>query len=223
MSIVRRFKAFTLIELLVVIAIIAILAAILFPVFARAREKARQTSCLSNCKQLALGVLMYAQDYDERFPMNYNDDHASMRWRHWWEQIYPYLKNQQILTCPSNSPTIGYMASNYVIRGSHGNVNNAMGEITHPAETIMLCDTHPYRANAWCAYPQTLGTSYQGGQDCRGRVWVPHTNCGNASHYDVNGHNGGFNAALCDGHAKWFNFNQGYYENTYNTLWRKTR
>ncbi len=66
-----RRKGFTLIELLVVIAIIAILAAILFPVFARAREKARQTSCLSNLKQLSLGVLMYAQDYDERLPMLY--------------------------------------------------------------------------------------------------------------------------------------------------------
>ena len=66
-------RGFTLIELLVVIAIIAILAAILFPVFARAREKARQTSCLSNCKQLGLGVLMYAQDYDELLAMNYND------------------------------------------------------------------------------------------------------------------------------------------------------
>jgi prepilin-type N-terminal cleavage/methylation domain-containing protein len=65
-------RGFTLIELLVVIAIIAILAAILFPVFARAREKARQTSCLSNVKQLTLGILMYAQDYDERLPFGYN-------------------------------------------------------------------------------------------------------------------------------------------------------
>ena len=63
-------KAFTLIELLVVIAIIAILAAILFPVFAQAREKARQTSCLSNLKQIGLGLMMYTQDYDETYPMN---------------------------------------------------------------------------------------------------------------------------------------------------------
>ncbi|MGQ9487030.1 MAG: prepilin-type N-terminal cleavage/methylation domain-containing protein [Armatimonadota bacterium] len=66
----QQHKGFTLIELLVVIAIIAILAAILFPVFAQARESARQTSCTSNQKQLALSVLMYAQDYDETFPMS---------------------------------------------------------------------------------------------------------------------------------------------------------
>ena len=68
-----RRSGFTLIELLVVIAIIAILAAILFPVFARARESARRTSCISNLKQLALGTMMYAQDYDETYPMSYQD------------------------------------------------------------------------------------------------------------------------------------------------------
>jgi prepilin-type N-terminal cleavage/methylation domain-containing protein/prepilin-type processing-associated H-X9-DG protein len=91
-------KAFTLIELLVVIAIIAILAAILFPVFAQAREKARQTACLSNTKQLALGVFMYSQDYDEILPVaGYN---AQCRGRWQW-QIYPYVKNEQVFTCPN--------------------------------------------------------------------------------------------------------------------------
>ncbi|WP_395138150.1 DUF1559 domain-containing protein [Armatimonas sp.] len=91
-------RAFTLIELLVVIAIIAILAAILFPVFAQAREKARQTACLSNTKQLALGVYMYAQDYDETLPVaGYN---AQCRGRWQW-QIFPYVKNEQIFTCPN--------------------------------------------------------------------------------------------------------------------------
>lgn len=91
-------KAFTLIELLVVIAIIAILAAILFPVFAQARDKARQTACLSNTKQLSLGVIQYAQDYDELLPVaGYN---AQCRGRWQW-QIFPYVKNQQVFTCPN--------------------------------------------------------------------------------------------------------------------------
>ena len=218
-----RARGFTLIELLVVIAIIAILAAILFPVFARAREKARQTSCLSNVKQLALGVLMYAQDYDEAFPMNYNDDVPNARWRHWHDQIEPYLKSTQLLACPSHPAAISYMASNYVIQGSHGNVNTNMGAITHPAETIMLCDTHPYRANAWCGYPQTRA-NYASGEHCRGRTWVPHLSCGDVSHMDVDGHNGGFNTSLCDGHAKWYTASPaGYYEDSYSTHWQKVR
>jgi prepilin-type N-terminal cleavage/methylation domain-containing protein/prepilin-type processing-associated H-X9-DG protein len=93
-------RAFTLIELLVVIAIIAILAAILFPVFAQARDKARQAACLSNTKQLALGVIQYSQDYDEALPVaGYN---AQCRGRWQW-QIYPYVKNEQVFTCPNIS------------------------------------------------------------------------------------------------------------------------
>ncbi len=100
-------RGFTLIELLVVIAIIAILAAILFPVFARAREKARQSSCLSNVKQLTLGVLMYAQDYDETLPFAYS-------YGDWWyEVLAPYLANDQIRRCPSRpNYSLGY-AWNY--------------------------------------------------------------------------------------------------------------
>jgi prepilin-type N-terminal cleavage/methylation domain-containing protein/prepilin-type processing-associated H-X9-DG protein len=92
------YRGFTLIELLVVIAIIAILAAILFPVFAQAREKARQTACLSNTKQLALGVYMYAQDYDETLPVAGYNQQCRGRWQ--W-QIYPYVKNEQMFTCPN--------------------------------------------------------------------------------------------------------------------------
>ncbi len=93
-------RGFTLIELLVVIAIIAILAAILFPVFARAREKARQASCLSNVKQITLGLLMYAQDYDGRWVRTRTiPGHAG--WATWTAAIYPYVKNDQIYRCPS--------------------------------------------------------------------------------------------------------------------------
>jgi len=96
-------SGFTLIELLVVIAIIAILAAILFPVFARAREKARQTSCLSNVKQLCLAALLYAQDYDELLPCDYYACNSSTTHARLVAQILPYIKNKQILYCPSAS------------------------------------------------------------------------------------------------------------------------
>ena len=120
----RKATGFTLIELLVVIAIIAILAAILFPVFAKARDKARQTSDLSNMKQITLGALMYIQDYDETMlspalrtcGINGAADRPfggpiwSNNWRVWPELIYPYVKNTQLFTSPNrtDSPFYGY-------------------------------------------------------------------------------------------------------------------
>jgi prepilin-type N-terminal cleavage/methylation domain-containing protein/prepilin-type processing-associated H-X9-DG protein len=89
-------KGFTLIELLVVIAIIAILAAILFPVFARARENARRASCQSNQKQIALGFKQYIQDYDELYPRTGSSPV-------WNVALDPYLKSTQIFVCPSDS------------------------------------------------------------------------------------------------------------------------
>jgi prepilin-type N-terminal cleavage/methylation domain-containing protein/prepilin-type processing-associated H-X9-DG protein len=117
-----RQKAFTLIELLVVIAIIAILAAILFPVFAQAREKARQTACLSNVKQIGTGAYMYAQDYDEVLPRNaYADPPRVMEGNHfvdcssprWMDVIQPYIKNTQLFNCPSDpfSPISGTLVT----------------------------------------------------------------------------------------------------------------
>jgi prepilin-type N-terminal cleavage/methylation domain-containing protein/prepilin-type processing-associated H-X9-DG protein len=101
---VMKRKGFTLIELLVVIAIIAILAAILFPVFAKAREKARQTSCASNLKQLATASLMYAQDFEETFPkarFRYTSDKADMTAIYWFTCLMPYVKNNNLFSCPT--------------------------------------------------------------------------------------------------------------------------
>jgi prepilin-type N-terminal cleavage/methylation domain-containing protein/prepilin-type processing-associated H-X9-DG protein len=105
--VISKRRAFTLIELLVVIAIIAILAAILFPVFAQAREKARQTSCISNLKQIGSGLMMYYQDYDEILPAVNSGGHPT-GWGYgspdtvWAQAINPYTKNWQIFRCPSD-------------------------------------------------------------------------------------------------------------------------
>jgi prepilin-type N-terminal cleavage/methylation domain-containing protein/prepilin-type processing-associated H-X9-DG protein len=102
----RTKTGFTLIELLVVIAIIAILAAILFPVFAQAREKARQSGCLSNLKQIGTALMMYTQDYDEAYPCNWYGGlwptTPDGRQYKWMDAVYPYVKNEQVFSCPSD-------------------------------------------------------------------------------------------------------------------------
>jgi prepilin-type N-terminal cleavage/methylation domain-containing protein/prepilin-type processing-associated H-X9-DG protein len=112
----RARSGFTLIELLVVIAIISVLAAILFPVFARARENARRASCQSNLKQVGLGLLQYAGDYDDTLPFSFfgsagNSDATNYKWM---DAIYPYVKNEQIFTCPSDNAS----NSRYVYQGN---------------------------------------------------------------------------------------------------------
>ena len=117
-------KAFTLIELLVVVAIIALLAAILFPVFSRARESARRSSCQSNLKQIGLGLIQYSQDYDEILVPNAirtnGDSSVSLGRLKWMDLLQPYTKSEQIFTCPSDRQ------SRYVY-GSGGGTNNRYG------------------------------------------------------------------------------------------------
>ncbi len=119
-------RGFTLIELLVVIAIIAILAAILFPVFARARENARRASCQSNLKQIGLGVMQYAQDYDERYPMRQYDNSDIGTANSWRRTTYPYTKSSQLFSCPSNT------SNSLLADDSTDNRMNAIGDPNGP-------------------------------------------------------------------------------------------
>ncbi len=186
---------FTLIELLVVIAIIAILAAILFPVFARAREKARQTSCLSNVKQIMLSIMMYANDYDEvLIPA------SQLRSGDWYRVLDPYVKNIQVWSCPSHPVNVtatysqflgyGWNYAEFGYRYVEGEADmaaggtprygwcTALGDISNPSETILIGDNSD--TQTYCRYLYRRSTS------CPTR------------------HNGGGNMGLCDGHAKWY-------------------
>jgi len=197
---------FTLIELLVVIAIIAILAAILFPVFGRAREKARQTSSASNCRQLSLAVSMYVQDSDETYP---KADHSATSY--WPQLLLPYMKNKDILRCPSlrTNPACLNPPAGDLVPGlpwnqlgygwnigteQPGNFINGMGFhytqtqpcvyeglVELPAETILLGDIGGFRrCNLYVGYMPLYEA------DTFSKV-----------------HNGGGNYAFVDGHVKY--------------------
>jgi prepilin-type N-terminal cleavage/methylation domain-containing protein/prepilin-type processing-associated H-X9-DG protein len=147
-------RAFTLIELLVVIAIIAILAAILFPVFAQARAKARQASCQSNLNQLGKALLMYGSDYDEYCPMAFHGTSASGTSLAWSMLAQPYIKNSQVLVCPAETRSTGTppganfpvtYAYNYYIGGNNnpngGVLTVPMPGWNKPAETVLMVDS----------------------------------------------------------------------------------
>lgn len=221
----RQGKGFTLIELLVVIAIIAILAAILFPVFARARENARRTSCLSNLKQIGLGFMMYTQDYDEKYPQSfaYNPQvPANGSWGgspgayywFWQNMIYPYVKSNQLFVCPNGdtSATTPYYA-NYgvngnVIRKSTGPIS--MAEISSPSTVYMVMDAGSYCLQEgggsytyynWAAKP-SLGFWYLPGT--AKYATDPGYTGFYASDFNSDGrHFDGNNVAFGDGHVKW--------------------
>ena len=137
----RLRKGFTLIELLVVIAIIAILAAILFPVFARAREAARQSACQSNLKQLGTAWQMYAQDYDECV-VPYSSSGGSTGYAIRWNvELQPYIKNAGVMRCPSDSPnTIGYTYNAEIARNVGAAPPRSLASIQLPAQTPILAD-----------------------------------------------------------------------------------
>jgi prepilin-type N-terminal cleavage/methylation domain-containing protein/prepilin-type processing-associated H-X9-DG protein len=210
-------RGFTLIELLVVIAIIAILAAILFPVFAQAREKARQTVCLSNVKQMSLGFYMYAQDYDETLPV-FGGPWPSPR-VFWNDLIVPYTKNTGVQECPSWTRsgkypnqrgqlvggTFGFAVNYGIRRGVFGYDSlgkpRTLTELDEPASLMLFTDgqggRHIYNPMEW---PMTLDWDRDGLQDSHTGVFAGE---GPYNRGDPFRHSSGANCGFADGHAKW--------------------
>jgi prepilin-type N-terminal cleavage/methylation domain-containing protein/prepilin-type processing-associated H-X9-DG protein len=230
----RRWKslvrAFTLIELLVVIAIIAILAAILFPVFAQARESARKSSCQSNLKQLSTGLLMYSQDYDEKLCptyLNYGSYQGfSPFWAGWAYLVQPYVKNTKVVQCPSasgagtdnNDPTgqnawwMSY-AMNFRTGGDEaqwGADSYAMANCTFPASTVWIFDASP-ACNNNCRMADNGEWP---------EAWTYPPSGQQVSWGDPNGyaarHQSGANYAFMDGHVKYMKA-QYFFGQAFNT------
>lgn len=175
-------QGFTLIELLVVIAIIAILAATLFPVFARAREKARAITCTSNLRQMGVCFEMYTSDYDEMYPPTYL----------WKTRLQPYVKTHEMNRCPSRPHLPWYYGQGYNIGcfppfGPYvaGVAGRRMAQITRPTDKILIAEWDRCNAGPPCG-PAGL---FMGGATSWWAV--------------CRIHNGGSNVLFCDGHVKW--------------------
>ncbi len=203
-------RGFTLIELLVVIAIIAILAAILFPVFARAREKARQTSCLSNLKQLALAEMAYEHDYDEKTGCYCDTIGSSASARaSWLDMLLPYTKNSQVFECPSSQARWRTVYAQNVAHGGSYGVNITLVGPASAGYNYL----YGYRAIAQFPCPaETLLFT-----ECDGDPYV--RNNGTIEYVTVR-HNEGDNVAFFDGHAKWLSYSALSSSTLRATLWR---
>lgn len=209
---VARKGGFTLIELLVVIAIIAVVAAILFPVFASAREKARQTMCASNERNLALAFMQYTQDYDERFPlMGYPTSDPPYFNLGWHDLIDPYCKSTRVWLCPSSTlpqfdssgkPTSDFGYNIYYLDGVKLDFSNydspgvTLAQINLPTETVLLTDAAASMTSFCGPDGKHLLPPSQPNAPCWGRPAAIHT--------------GGVNVAWTDGHLKWMLPSQFY-------------
>ncbi|MCC6731122.1 MAG: DUF1559 domain-containing protein [Chthonomonadales bacterium] len=195
----RSRMGFTLIELLVVIAIIAILAAILFPVFAQAREKARGTSCLSNTKQIGTATQMYAQDYDETLPLSlYMADWGTGTVATCYDGLFPYMKSAAILQCPS-APRVIDFAAYMAAFGFQLQGNFRYG--SYPPNVVVIADGDPGLVNDRPA--QTLGgIPYPASQPVFADGYI---GGGGTFYTPVEGrHTDGTNVSYLDGHSKYF-------------------
>ncbi|MEO7717728.1 MAG: DUF1559 domain-containing protein [Capsulimonas sp.] len=219
-TIKRRAAGFTLIELLVVISIIAILAAILFPVFAKAREKARQISCISNLKQLGIAGQMYIQDYDETmFCYTVKAPTYDNTTSYWTDELGPYVKMRTFWTCPSfntagtkvssNSTSYGVNLNHVVTSVTGSPAPYSIAQFTRPSDLLWMVDS----VNSPMLIAQDSACkSFQQGYTavyCPDKSAVPPITHGaqcvevEVSRAVDTRHNGGANILFVDGHAKW--------------------
>ncbi len=185
-----RRTGFTLIELLVVIAIISILASILFPVFSRAREKGRQAACISNQKQIVLALLMYAEDYDELLPPG-----EPIAGLFWYDAIYAYTHNHQIMYCPDRKDRGPGYGMNYLCSGI------SLGQVWDAAGKILIGDVHPEAIGAG-HWPQQRPTEWWINDPGNDLCTAPGDNSFEAAGVPQR-HNDGVVYGYLDGHVKW--------------------